>query len=159
MSYAKSTSFLHQECNLQSITSQDLVHADHAVVACNMTNMQACIFAVLSLSMAVHLWNTKNLKCMVSISEKKFYVRTYTTLRNTQGRAKTYHRIDDKRKYCVNEELYSFDQIMDRNFWRWICFFLIHHVVFSHSPGNRAEMMTCKIPERTLCCKGHLGTW
>lgn len=49
MSYAKSTSFLHQECNLQSITSQDLVHADHAVVACNMTNKQACIFAVLSL--------------------------------------------------------------------------------------------------------------
>lgn len=44
--------FLHQECNLQSITSQDLVHADHAVIA---YNMQACICAVLSLSMAVHL--------------------------------------------------------------------------------------------------------
>ena len=109
MSYAKFTSFLHQECNLQSITSQDLVHADHAVVACNMTNMQACIFAVLSLSMAVHLRNKKNLKCIISISEKKIYVQTCTTLRNTQGRARTYHRIDDKRKYCVNEELYSFD--------------------------------------------------
>lgn len=24
-------------------------------------------------------------------------------------KSQTYHRIDDKRKYCVNEELYSFD--------------------------------------------------